>query len=385
MKLPLKVLSFGSDTSLLLPEDSASEGQYRQARYCELLGQERAFVILNSDNPCPERVLAGGRLHAVSAPGKAARQRVATACARGLRLARRFRPDIVEYQEPSLAGFSAWLVATTIHRPLVGGVFNDLLEDAAWTGTSTRRQLAERVGRWVLRHTRRVRCDSEETTAALRRRGYEQVDFIPFYIPWLATFAASNETQQARLQQWQDNPQILCVARLSPQKNFPLLLRAFAQARATVGRGSLVVAGDGPSRPELESLASQLGICDNVRWLGAVAYSELPPAYRFANLFVLSSDAETSARVLILAQTARLPTITTATSGARGIIRDGINGLVVPVGDADAMARALRSLLADEALYRRMLFATEHYDHLQHAEAKVMPRLREFYECAVRA
>jgi len=380
----MKILSFGYDTSLLLPEDPTNEGQYRQTRYCEMLSQEKAFVILNSSFPYHERFLANNRLWTVSAAGKWIGQRFALAFIRGLQVARRLKPDLVEYQDPQLAGLLAYLIARALKLPLAGGVFNDFLNNSTWLGRSVRRRIANRFGEWVLQRSACVRCDSAETSDALNREGYVQVRYIPFFIPWLERFAVSGEMQTARLARWQAEPLILCVARLAEEKNIALLLQAFAQVGTMARRARLAIVGSGPLRLELEQVAAQCGIADRVTWLGQVDYSMLPQLYREANVFALSSNSETSARVLILAQAAHLPTVTTATSGSRAVIREGCGGYITPIGDEAAMARALRGLLTDWGLYQQMLSSSDYYDYTQHSEAVVMPRLREFYASALK-
>jgi glycosyltransferase involved in cell wall biosynthesis len=310
--------------------------------------------------------------------------RLAAALAQALQIARRWRPDLIEYQGPQQAGLVAALAALLVRRPLVGGVYNDFLDQPAWLGHSRLRRAANRLGHWVLRRSAAVRCDSPETTAALNRAGYRQVEYIPFFMPWLEQFAASAETQAARLARWTEAPVILCLARLAEEKNIALLLEALAQPRPGIARARLMLAGAGPQAARLQRLAADLGLTKRIVWLGPVAFADLPRLYREANLFVLPSNSETSARVLILAQAARLPTVTTATSGSRSVVRDGRSGYVTPLNDAPALGAALDRLLSDRALYQRMLQSPEYYDAAPHTEAGVMPRLREFYARARR-
>ena len=112
--------------------------------------------------------------------------------------------------------------------------------------------------------------------ARFNSKGYTQVRYIPFFVPWLESFAVPDEVQRARLKRWQDDPLILCVARLSEEKNIALLLQAFGCVTSASQRGRLVVVGSGPLREELERLASGLGIAQRVSWPGAVETTALP-------------------------------------------------------------------------------------------------------------
>ncbi len=380
----MRVLGFGYDTDLLQPEDDANESQFRQRRYCELLGQEKALVIMNAGFMHSERWLADGRIWAVSAAARLKLGQVLRAYRWGIRLGRQFRPDVVEYQDPKLAGLAAYLTARTLGLPLVGGVFNDFLDNPTWLSRGTRYHLYNRVGKFVLARSLRVRCDSAETTRSLNRRGYAQVRYIPFFVPWLERCRVSDQVQDGRWKRWQDDPVVLCVARLSEEKNVALLLRAFRAVYAARPRGRLVIVGAGPLKDELECLAAELGIRHRVSWEGAVAYTALPAYYREANLFALSSNSETSARVLILAQAARLPTVTTATSGSHDIVSDGQTGYVTPVGDVEAFAGALDRLLNDRVTYQRMLASNAYRALEQHGEHVIVTELRMFYDSLTR-
>ncbi|MBI5397716.1 MAG: glycosyltransferase [Verrucomicrobia bacterium] len=373
----MRILAIGADTSLLEPEDTANEGQYRQRRYCECLGQTKLFVIVGGPRR-EQQELAGGRLRAVGVGrGLAGLMR---ARAVGLRLARAFQPDLIEYQDPRGFGVVALSIARALRVPVVGGVFNDLLDDPAWMGLSPQRRLLNAAAKRVMARSRAVRCDSADTTAALRRKGFDCVQHIPFFVPWIERFTVSAPAHAARLAQWDREPVALCAARLAAEKNIPLLLRAFA----AVPRGRLIITGSGPLKERLAQQAAALGIARRVTWAGFVDAGTLWDHFHKANVFILSSDTEASARVLIQAQAARLPTVTTDTAGSRLIVKDGRAGRVTPIGDAEALAAALRPLLTDRALYEEMLFSTDYYDYAQHSEAAVMPRLREFYQNALK-
>ncbi len=142
-------------------------------------------------------------------------------------------------------------------------------------------------------------------------------------------------------------PVVLSVGRLDPQKDFETLLKAFAQVRSQRAV-RLMVLGEGPLRPQLESLAQQLGIADSVSLPGFV---ENPFAYmRRAALFVLSSRFEGFPNVLVQALACGCPVVSTdCLSGPAEILDGGRYGHLVPVGDADALARAMLRVLDGDA------------------------------------
>ncbi len=131
------------------------------------------------------------------------------------------------------------------------------------------------------------------------------------------------------------------VGRLVSQKNFALLIRAFAD-QAAAG-DTLTIAGDGPDRAQLERLAQELGVGDRVLFPGHLTSTDA--LLSEADVFVLSSDYEGLPAVLIEAMAAGLPIVATDCSAAITYLLDGgRQGLLVRVGDRAGLADALRGI-----------------------------------------
>ena len=139
---------------------------------------------------------------------------------------------------------------------------------------------------------------------------------------------------------------IVYVGRLSPEKDLPLLLQAFAACPHTGWR--LLLTGAGPERPALEAQAAQLGIAHSVHLLGRVP--EVYPVLARAAFCVLPSRYEGLPNALCEAMVMGTPCVATATSGARAVIRHGVNGLLCPVGEVGALRDAMTRLMTDAPL-----------------------------------
>jgi len=147
-------------------------------------------------------------------------------------------------------------------------------------------------------------------------------------------------------------PVLLGVGRLTRQKDFFTLLRAFALVKKN-RPCRLFILGEGQDRPALESMAQELGIRDHVAMPGFV---QNPYAYMSrATLFVLSSRWEGSPNVLTEALALGTPVVSTdCPSGPKEILDHGRFGPLVPMGDAEAMAHAVLSTL-DAPLEKSLL------------------------------
>ena len=143
-------------------------------------------------------------------------------------------------------------------------------------------------------------------------------------------------------------PSLVAMGRLHPQKGFDTLLEAMAIVHRRRPALKLTVLGEGHQRPELETLRDRLGLNGVVSFPGRVKnpYRVLAQA----EAFVLSSVTEGFPNVLCEAMAVGLPVISTrCPSGPEEIITAGVSGMLVPVGDAEAMAAAILELGQDEA------------------------------------
>jgi glycosyltransferase involved in cell wall biosynthesis len=146
----------------------------------------------------------------------------------------------------------------------------------------------------------------------------------------------------------EDVPVVLAVGRLVPQKDYPLLLKAFSRIRRRRPL-RLIILGEGESRTQLERLSERLGIRGDVDFHGFVKNPF--PYMKSCTMFVLSSRFEGLPGALIQAMACGAPVISTdCPSGPAEIITQGDNGLLVPVGDETRLTAAMERLLDDASL-----------------------------------
>jgi GalNAc-alpha-(1->4)-GalNAc-alpha-(1->3)-diNAcBac-PP-undecaprenol alpha-1,4-N-acetyl-D-galactosaminyltransferase len=151
-----------------------------------------------------------------------------------------------------------------------------------------------------------------------------------------------------------DRPKlVISVGRLAHQKGVDILLRAFSILANDFPQWTLAIIGDGPEGANLAALAEYLHLQQSVSFLGLVRD---PTKYMLtASLFVMSSRHEGFPNALLEAMSCGTPVISTnCPSGPSEIIRDGIDGILVPTDDVEALAKAMRSLMADPELRQRL-------------------------------
>lgn len=148
------------------------------------------------------------------------------------------------------------------------------------------------------------------------------------------------------------------VGEVSPVKGHVEFLQAAARVAEVLGGGvEFFVVGDdltrgGAYRERVAEVVEGCGLSGRVRFLGRLEEGEMPRLFASLDLLVSASRSEAFGLAMVEALACGVPVVATATEGAREVVEDGVNGLLVPVGDVHALAEAVVSLLGDETRRR---------------------------------
>lgn len=192
---------------------------------------------------------------------------------------------------------------------------------------------------------------------------------------------------EARAAQWRARfrgPLVLFVGRLRYYKGLEVLFNAARRIR-----GSIAIVGEGPHEKVLRMAHRQLDLEDRVEFLGTQPEPDLLALYRAARVCVMPSTHRTEALglALIEAMASGVPVVSTELgTGTSFVNLDGVTGKVVPPGDPAALAEAVNSLLADEALASRLGEAGRARAHAEFSYTVMGQRVLRVYErvCGVR-
>ncbi|HET8727892.1 MAG TPA: glycosyltransferase [Alphaproteobacteria bacterium] len=245
----------------------------------------------------------------------------------------------------------------------------------------TRRSVhAARIGHYYnlryYRHCDHLVCITPDLADYAIQGGFDrkQVHYIPnFFEP-----KPMPPVERTAFGTPQGVPLALAVGRLHRNKAFDVLLDAIS----TLPDLHLWIAGEGPSRAELEAQIERLGIGDRVRLLGW--RDDIPALLGAADLMVVPSRSEGFGTVMIEGWSCRKPVVAAASEGPAGLIRDGRNGLLVPVDDAQALAKAMSAVVASPDLTAELVESA--WDDYQETftRPKVVGRYMEFIESVSR-
>jgi colanic acid/amylovoran biosynthesis glycosyltransferase len=168
--------------------------------------------------------------------------------------------------------------------------------------------------------------------------------------------------------------EILCVGRLTPAKGQHLLIEAVDRLTQQGRRVRLHFVGDGPEYASLRAHSGRLAHPESIIFEGAVNQDRIRSLYAAADIFCLPSFAEGLPVVLMEAMSMQIPCVSATIAGIPELIRNGIDGLLVPASDLDALVTALASLMDDKELRNRLAKngrarILEHYDLTPNVEA----------------
>jgi glycosyltransferase involved in cell wall biosynthesis len=210
--------------------------------------------------------------------------------------------------------------------------------------------IARLGGYYPLRHYRRCHHligNTPDLVEYFLRNGWprERVHFIPNFVE----ARPSAPADRGPLATPPAAPLVLALGRLHPNKAFDVLLSAMTR----LPEAHLWLAGEGPERAALEAQAASLGVSDRVRFLGW--QNDPGPFFAAADVLAVPSRHEPLGNVILEGWAQGVPVVAVASHGPRFLIRDGENGLLVPVDDAEALAAGLARVLGDSPLAMRLV------------------------------
>lgn len=300
-------------------------------------------LIAFHDGPLARDLPADVQTHIVGVP------RLRYGVWRLLRLLRRLSPDVLVttqgYLNAVLLVCRRWLLPTRL-------VVREVIGEQYLEGSSFRAPFYTLYLRWCRAADRVVFQSDGALREVLAReptlrdkavRIHNPVDFDA-----IAAFTAGKQSPYHSA-----GFQIVSAGRLTRQKGFDVLLRAVALLVEEGLRLSLTVLGEGSERKSLERLARDLGVEDRVTWRGIEANPF--PFFAHADVFVLASRYEGFPNALLEALACGCAVVaTTCRHGPAEMVRDGVNGTLVPPEDPVALARAIRALVADPPRCKRL-------------------------------
>jgi len=267
------------------------------------------------------------------------------AARRTVKALRAFRPDVVHVHEPITPVVSA--AAATFGPPPVVGTFH------AWSDDDRLYRMVAPVARRVAR-----RLDARLAVSPAAQAFAGEALGLPLgsfqVVPNGVDVSAYADAAPLPDLVDPERPLVLFVGRLEPRKGLDVAIRAFLRLRAARPSVRLCVVGEGPERRRCQDMVPS-SMRPHVLFVGAVDEEQKARYHASADVFVAPNvGGESFGIVLLEAMAAGLPVVASNIPGFRGVVKDARQGLLVPPGDALALAGAIGTLLANARLRRAM-------------------------------
>lgn len=262
---------------------------------------------------------------------------------------RKFPPAVVHSHHPFLLGDTALRVAARRKIPIVfthHTLYEKYTHYVPGDSPKMKRFIVELVTGYC------NLCDgviapSRSVAELLRLRGVTtRIAVIPTGVDVNAFGKADGPATRRRLSIPQDAFVVGHVGRLAQEKNLRFLCEAVARFLLFHDHGHFLVAGDGPSRGDIQEIFSAFELTNRLHLTGVINPRELPEIYHVMDVFAFSSRSETQGMVLTEAMAAGVPVIALDACGVREVVRDRINGRLIPTEDLDAFVRTLSWIAA---------------------------------------
>jgi glycosyltransferase involved in cell wall biosynthesis len=259
------------------------------------------------------------------------------------------RPDLVHVVTEGPLGASAVAAARRMGIPVTSRYHTHFQTYTRHYGFGCMRGCALAWLRRLHNRTRRTFVPTAELAQELRGLGFERVGLLSRGVD---TRQFGREHRSAVLRaEWgasEESPVVVNVGRVAAEKNFNLLLRAYEAMRVANPALRFVVVGDGPLR------ARWARACPWIKFTGFREHGVLAPYYASADIYIHSSTTETFGNVLTEAMASGLAVAGFDYAAARLCVRDGVSGLLAPLGDEPALIVAATRLAQDAGLRTRL-------------------------------
>ncbi len=266
-----------------------------------------------------------------------------------------FKPDIIHAHHPFLMGDTALRLAYAHKVPLVF-THHSLYEENVGDSETVKKFVIE-LSTGYANCCDYVIAPSESVAEMMRARGVKtQIEVIPTGLH-LNQYkkTAGNFREEFKIPE--DAFVAGYVGRLAPEKNLPFLTRAAASFLKKEKEALFLVVGSGPSEEALLNYFKEQKLEDRLRLAGEMKGEKLIKAFQAINVFAFSSQSETQGMVLNEAMAAGTPVVGVDAPGVRDIVKDKINGRLIPHESEEEFAEALSWVLKRSPVERRKLIA----------------------------
>lgn len=288
------------------------------------------------------------RLPSLPFPSSTGQERMALPTGLGWNSLRKWKPDIIHTNNIFGLGLEALFSAKLLNRPLIGTNHSVLREylrygplHSNWSGALTLKYNA-----WYYNKCDFVSAPSNSAFGELLEFGlYKPHEAISNPVDTNIFRPLSGDKKGLKARFGLSENSLVWAGRIAAEKNNDVIIKAVSLARKEIPDITLAIAGRGSEENKLKKLSQELGVEDNIIFLGTLEKPVLADLYRASEIFCIASTSETQSMVLLQAMACGLPAVGVDSLALPEYIEDSKTGLIVPPGDPATFAGAIKTLL----------------------------------------
>lgn len=344
----MKVLAISGDPSMLIENSSA------HARACDYAGLFEELHIIVAAREVSSSPQGVNNLYFYAAHGQSGLARRVRMLRLALKVSRMVRPAVITSQSPDDFGLIGYISAKMSRAPLQLQIHTDIFSPF-YRRASWKEWCRVQLARFLIPRANCVRVVSERIKRSIQGElGYPEgkISVLPIFTD-LDQFKSAVRDPDLEETLKESTFRMVSVGRLvDKEKNFSLLIEAMPKVLHAIPNAQLVIFGDGADQAQYENMIDNYELRRNVRIQAST--SSIASLLKCFDLFLLTSNYEGWARVLLEAMASGLPVVTTDVGLAGEVLKHNENGIVIPVGQKDAIASAIIGLYRDPSHRARL-------------------------------
>lgn len=277
-------------------------------------------------------------------------------CKIGRKLFKENKYQLVVTQAPFISGLVGYRLAKKFKAKLLIHFHGDYVKNKEWLKEKWYNFLMVLISKFLAKRADGIRVMSQGIKDKLVDSGVKENKIRVISTPVsLVKFGNWDEAKAAELKnKYQGKKIILFVSRLTKEKDLPTLLKALQEVKKSFSNFVLLILGDGNQKEKWQQMTKEMGLENEVKFLGKVDHEDLVNYYPTAEFVVNSSTSESFGKIFVEAAACNKPSVATSTTGSKEIIIEGQTGFLSPISDSSSLAVNILKFLQDDELVQKL-------------------------------
>jgi glycosyltransferase involved in cell wall biosynthesis len=280
--------------------------------------------------------------------------RLAYPTGKGWRLLRENRPDIIHTHTIASMGLESLLAARLLKLPMIGTNHSIVSEFTCYSPFAPKLlgSIGSRYDAWFYNRGEHLTAPSQTVLTEMTKHGFGKSSH-PISNPIDTETFKPNFEAKEKLKEFfglAGRPVVSFAGRFALEKRVEIILRAIALVKEEIPNVALALAGHGAEESKWRKLISELGLEDNVVFVGTLSKPELAKLFQSSDVFAIASPAETQSMVALQAMACGIPVVGVNARALPEYVSEGETGYLVPVDDYELMAERIKNLLKNPEL-----------------------------------